>query len=308
MIKDKIFLFGDHADHLEKEILSFGGIKGGNSVRFADGEAGVEVNIKLPKDEIFIFQSIVNDQALMALLILVDTAKRSGIKNITAIVSYYGYARQDREAGEYSPVSAKLLAQMLETAGLDRLIVFDLHNEVIKSFFNIHITNLLPTTIFAQDISTKYVNLDDVVIVAPDVGALKRAKNLAETFNKTDVVIINKHRPKPGVSEVMNIIGEVENKICIITDDIVDSAGTLCNAADALKNSGAQSVNAYITHGVFAGKAAGKINNIAINRIEASALDEVVITNSTNLSNNDINCAKVRIISAVELLLDGMSQ
>ena len=301
MTKQPIFLFGDYTHNIEKEILSSTqGIKGGNIMRFADGEASIEITTELNKEKIFIVQSVVNDQSLVALLIMIDTAKRYGIKNITAIVTYMGYARQDRKIGTYSPVSAKLTAKMLETAGLDELITLDLHNEVIQSFFDIPVTNLLSTKLFSHKIINNH--LDDIVIVAPDIGAVKRSRDLANNIKKNNIVIIDKYRPKPGVSEIMNIIGDVENKHCIITDDIVDSAGTLCNAAQKLKEHGAKFVEAYITHGVFAGKAAGNNNNIAIDRIGKSVLDKLIITNSTNLSQQAIDCQKIEIISMASIL------
>lgn len=307
---------GDHVYSFCNEVIELTQANhSGRSIRFTDGEASVQVTGSI-NNIVIALQSVVNDKALMALLTIIDSLKRYGVKYIIGAITYLGYARQDRKIDACSPISARLIANLLETAGLDRLIVIDLHSELIEGFFSIPVSNLTPTEVFAEDIQlqSNSNSLDDIVIVAPDIGAATRARKLAYALGKTNIAIIDKFRPKAGISEVMNVIGEVENKHCILTDDIVDSAGTLCNAATALKNKGAKSVDAYVTHGIFAGKASDKTIDTAIIRISESELNNMVITNSVNyrtginmqyyshMTQKNITCEKIRVISISQLI------
>ncbi|HCE59483.1 MAG TPA: ribose-phosphate pyrophosphokinase [Wolbachia sp.] len=263
--------------------------------RFADGEMNVRVTDDLFNQEVYVIQSIsspVND-SLMEFLLMVDAIKRVGAKKITAVISYYGYSRQDRIIKDNhmsSALSAKLVAEMIETAGVDRVIVIDLHSSQIEGFFNIPITNVNCFEVFVeflsqlvygsgeQDTCTS-IKKEDLVIVAPDIGAVGKARAFAKAMEarydielSDKIVVVDKYREKAGVSQVMNIIGKVANKICVIIDDIVDSGGTLCNAASALKGRGTKFVIACITHGVLSGN--------AVERICSSALDKLVITDT----------------------------
>ncbi len=307
---------GDNVDNIESEILALPQVnKVASSSRFADGEAFLEVKGELVGDLVITLQSVTSDSSLMSLLVMIDAARRYGISSIVAVISYFGYARQDRSLAPGQPVSARLVANLLETAGVTRVIALDMHNESIEGFFNVPVTNILPNQLFAQDIIQRYQDTQNIVVVAPDVGAAKRARKLAAALNKSEVVIIDKHRSAAGSSEVMNVIGDVEGRKCIITDDIVDSGGTLCNAAQALKARGALSVDAYITHGVLAGRASDKTRDVAIAKIEKSSLDHLIVTNSVNYpigqleykSTQDFGelktSRKIRVISAVEAML-----
>ncbi len=316
MIKDKILLTCDNVDNFADEVIDLlKATKGGHSIRFADGEASVEITHKLNRELAIVLQSVTSDKSLMSLLIMIDALRNYGIKKIVGVITYFGYARQDRKISPCSPVSAKLVARFLEEAGLTDLITIDLHNEFIEGFFNISTTNLLPTKLFVQDIMVRHKkeDLSNIVIVAPDTGATKRARIFASYLGQNHIIIINKHRERAGISEVMNIIGNVEGKHCIITDDIVDSAGTLCNASLALKNQGAKFVEAYITHGVLAGRATNPKALKAISRINESALKQLTITNSMNYKNgntisyySDTNtkvfCNKIRTISLSQMI------
>jgi ribose-phosphate pyrophosphokinase len=240
--------------------------------RFSDMEVFVEIMENIRGEDVFVIQSTsspANDN-LMELLVMLDALRRSSARRVTAVVPYYGYARQDRKTGPRTPISAKLTANLITTAGANRLLTLDLHAGQIQGFFDIPVDNLIASPEFVKDIK-KAFNGEDLVIVSPDVGGVVRARHIASRLD-ADLAIIDKRRERAGVSEVMNIIGEVRQRRCILVDDIVDSAGTLCNAAVALMKAGAASVAAYVTHGVLSGGAVG--------RVAASPIDRMVITDS----------------------------
>jgi ribose-phosphate pyrophosphokinase len=240
--------------------------------RFSDMEVFVEIMDNVRGQDVFVVQSTsypANDN-LMELLITIDALKRGSARRITAVLPYFGYARQDRKTGGRTPISAKLVANMITAAGADRVLTLELHAGQIQGFFDIPTDNLYALPIFIPDMESRF-KIDNTVMVSPDVGGVMRARALAKKLN-TDLAIIDKRREKAGVSEVMNIIGEVEGKNCILVDDIVDSAGTLCNAAVALKKAGAKSIYAYIVHGVLSGG--------AVARVASSPLEKLVITDS----------------------------
>tara|TARA_B100000929_G_scaffold51156_2_gene37281 strand:- start:329 stop:1264 length:936 start_codon:yes stop_codon:yes gene_type:complete len=262
--------------------------------RFADEEVYVEIKENIRGEDVFVIESLsfpANDN-LMELLVIIDALKRASAKRITAVVPYYGYARQDRKPGPRTPISAKLVANLITTAGADRVLTLDLHAEQIQGFFDIPTDNLFAGPVFAKDIKEKY-NIDNLVAVSPDIGGVVRARAIANKLGAS-IAIVDKRRPKAGESEVVNIIGDVASKDCIILDDIIDSAGTICNAADKLIELGASSVTAYTTHGVLTGK--------ALERIEESKLSELVITDSIDNDEKSKLSKKTRIISISDLL------
>ncbi len=239
--------------------------------RFADMEVFVEILENVRGEDVFVIQSTsypANDN-LMELLVTVDALRRGSARRITAVMPYYGYARQDRKTGPRTPISAKLVANLITRAGADRVLTLDLHAGQIQGFFDIPVDNLYAAPVLGNDIAERYGN--DLVIVSPDVGGVVRARVLAKRLD-VDLAIIDKRRERAGVSEVMNIIGDVGGRQCVLVDDIVDSAGTLCNAATALMERGARSVSAYVTHGVLSGG--------AVSRVTASPLQELVTTDS----------------------------
>jgi ribose-phosphate pyrophosphokinase len=240
--------------------------------RFADMEIFVEIQENVRGSDVFVLQSTsfpANDH-LMELLIIMDALRRSSARRITAVVPYFGYARQDRKPGPRTPISAKLVANLITRAGADRVMTLDLHAGQIQGFFDIPTDNLFASPVMVRDIKNHY-KLDNLMVVSPDVGGVVRARGLAKRIN-APLAIIDKRRERAGESEVMNVIGEVQGRACILVDDIVDSGGTLVNAADALLGQGAESVTAYITHGVLSGGAVARVN--------ASKLKELVITDS----------------------------
>ncbi|MDH3239249.1 MAG: ribose-phosphate pyrophosphokinase [Alphaproteobacteria bacterium] len=240
--------------------------------RFSDMEVYVEILENVRGEDVFVIQSTsfpTNDN-LMELLITLDALKRGSARRITAVIPYFGYARQDRKTAARAPISAKLVANLITTAGADRVLTMDLHAGQIQGFFDIPVDNLYAEPVFCKDIKSRY-NGDEITVVSPDVGGVLRARGMARRLD-ADLAIIDKRRERAGVSEVMNIIGEVKNRRCIMIDDIVDSAGTLCNAAEALAAAGAKSVSAYVTHGVLSGDAVG--------RVSASPLEKLVVTDS----------------------------
>lgn len=262
--------------------------------RFADNEVFVEIKENVRGEDVFVIQSTsypANDN-IMELLITIDALRRASAKRITAVIPYFGYARQDRKVGPRTPISAKLKANIITSAGADRVLTLDLHAGQIQGFFDIPLDNLFAAPIFARDIKKNFTN-NDVIIVSPDVGGLVRARVIAKKIG-ADLAIVDKRRPKAGVSEVMNIIGEVENKNCIIVDDMVDSGGTLCNAADALIEKGAKSVSAYITHGVLSGK--------AFERIANSKLQNLVITDSIEQKEKAADIKNIKILETSSLI------
>ena len=256
--------------------------------KFSDGELYIEINENIRGNSIFIIQSIsspANDN-LMELLLCVDALKRSSAKNITAVIPYFGYARQDRKVVPRTSISAKLVSNLITKAGADRVVTLDLHSGQIQGFFDIPVDNLYATPIFARHIKKK-IKTNNLICVAPDVGGTARARALGKMLN-IDLAIIDKRRPKPGKSEVMNVIGKVNNKTCIIVDDIIDSGGTIVNAAKALKNNGAKDVHVYCSHGVLSGNAVEKIKN--------SKVKNLVITDTID------NINKVKRAKNIEIL------
>ena len=240
--------------------------------RFSDMEVFVEINENVRGEDVFVIQSTsypANDN-LMELLVTMDALRRGSARRITAVIPYFGYARQDRKSSPRSPISAKLVANLITEAGADRVLTLDLHAGQIQGFFDIPLDNLFASPGFSKDIKERYDG-DDIIMVSPDVGGVVRARAIAKRLD-TNLAIIDKRRERAGESEVMNVIGDVKNCRCILIDDIVDSAGTLCNAAEALIESGAKSVSAYVTHGVLSGG--------AVARVTASPLENLVTTDS----------------------------
>src|SRR5436309_4957931 len=240
--------------------------------RFSDMEVFVEIHENVRGEDVFVIQSpsYPADVNLMELLVALDALRRSSARRVTAVIPYYGYARQDRKSGGRTPISAKLVANLITTAGADRVLTLDLHAGQIQGFFDIPTDNLYAEPVLVKDIQESHAG-KDLVIVSPDVGGVFRARQIARRLD-VDLAIVDKRRERAGVSEVMNIIGEVEGRRCILIDDIVDSAGTLCNSAEALMDNGAEGVYAYSTHGVLSGG--------AVARVSASPIKEVVITDS----------------------------
>ena len=266
--------------------------------KFSDQEVFVEILENVRGKNVFVIQSTsapANDH-LMELLITIDALKRASAQTITAVIPYFGYARQDRKVGPRTPISAKLVANILTTAGIDRLLTIDLHAGQIQGFFDIPVDNLYAAPIITKDINTKYKS-KDIVVVSPDVGGVVRARNIANRIN-ANLAIVDKRRDKANTSEVMNIIGDVRNRDCLVVDDIVDTAGTLCNAAEALKSAGARSVSAYISHGVLSGP--------AIKRISESKLSELVITNSIAASKQIVDSPNIRVLNLASLIAEAI--
>jgi ribose-phosphate pyrophosphokinase len=264
--------------------------------RFADNEVFVTIDENVRGEDVFVIQSTsypANDN-LMELLICIDALKRASGRRITAVLPYFGYARQDRKTGGRTPISAKLVANLITRAGADRVLTMDLHAGQIQGFFDIPTDNLLPVPLLANDIREQYGKAaSEVMIVSPDVGGVVRARALAKRID-ADLAIVDKRRSAPGESEVMNIIGDVAGRHCILFDDIVDSAGTLCNAAKALVDQGATEVSAYVTHGVLSG--------LAAERVKTSVMKELVVTDSIEFSDEVKACKKIRSVSCAPLI------
>lgn len=262
--------------------------------RFSDNEIFVEILENIRGEDVFVIQptSFPCNDNLMELLILIDALRRGSAKSITAVIPYYGYARQDRKTGPRTPISAKLVANLLTEAGASRVLTMDLHAGQIQGFFDIPVDNLYVAPLFAKDIKESFKN-ENPLIVSPDVGGVGRARAIAKRLD-ADLAIIDKRREKAGVSEVMNVIGEVSGRNCILIDDIVDSAGTLINAATALLEKGASKVSAYATHGVLSGKGAENVMK--------SSLEELVITNTIQASEAVKSAKKIRELPVGELL------
>ncbi|HEU4821197.1 MAG TPA: ribose-phosphate pyrophosphokinase [Qipengyuania sp.] len=263
--------------------------------RFADEEIFVEIHENVRGQDMFVVQSTsypANDN-LMELLICIDALRRASAKRITAVVPYMGYARQDRKPGPRTPISAKLVANLITEAGADRVLAVDLHAGQIQGFFDIPTDNLYAAPVMAADIQARYGN-EKLMVVSPDVGGVVRARALAKRLDNAPLAIVDKRRDRPGESEVMNIIGEVKDRHCILIDDIIDSGGTLCNAAQALMDEGAASVAAYITHGVLSGG--------AVARVDASALKELVITDSIRPTDAAVDSKSIRILTIAPLI------
>lgn len=296
-------LFSGNANKsLAEEIARYLDISLGQCVvkRFADQEIFVEIQENVRGEDVFILQSTsypANDH-LMELLILIDAARRSSARRITAVLPYFGYARQDRKPGPRTPISAKLVANLITEAGADRVLTLDLHAGQIQGFFDIPTDNLFAVPVMSRDLRANY-NVDNLMVVSPDVGGVVRARALARRVN-APLAIVDKRRDKPGESEVMNVIGDVSGRDCILIDDIIDSGGTLCNAAEALLANGAISVTAYISHGVLSGG--------AVSRITSSKLKELVIT-STIESTPAVQAAhNIRVISIADLLGEAINR
>jgi ribose-phosphate pyrophosphokinase len=266
--------------------------------RFSDMEVFVEILENVRGEDAFVIQSTsypANDN-LMELLITLDALKRGSARRITAVIPYFGYARQDRKTAPRAPISAKLVANLITTAGADRVLTLDLHAGQIQGFFDIPVDNLYGAPTFAKDIRGAYDN-GELVIISPDVGGVLRARGMAERLN-ADLAIIDKRRPRAGVSEVMNIIGDVDGRRCILIDDIVDSAGTLCNASQALRDAGAKDVSAYVTHGVLSGDAVG--------RVSASPMAKLVVTDSIQATEAVRLAAKITQLTIAPLMAEAI--
>lgn len=263
--------------------------------RFPDNEVWVTIDENVRGEDVFVLQSTAypaNDN-LMELLICIDALKRASARRITAVIPYFGYARQDRKTGGRTPISAKLVANLITRAGADRVLTMDLHSGQIQGFFDIPTDNLLAAPVLGQDIKENYEKPSDLLIVSPDVGGVVRALQLASRLN-ADLAIVDKRRSGPGKSEVANIIGDVTGRRLILFDDIVDSAGTLCNAAQSLIDAGATEVSAYVTHGV--------LSALAHERVSKSILKELVITDSIEASDQVAGCPKIRRVSCAPLI------
>ncbi|SFV79787.1 Ribose-phosphate pyrophosphokinase [hydrothermal vent metagenome] len=301
MSLDKIKIFSGNANpQLSGEIISQLNLVQGKAIvgRFSDGESQVEILENVRGCDVFIIQPTCGPspaETLMELLVIVDALKRSSAARITAVVPYFGYSRQDRRSRlTRVPITAKLAAKMVEASGVDRILTIDLHADQIQGFFNIPIDNIYAQPVLLADILSK--GYDDVVVVSPDVGGVVRARAAAKRINDADLAIIDKRRPAPNMVKVMNVIGDVEGRTCIIIDDMVDTAGTLCQAAGILKEKGAKNVVAYATHAVLSGNAIDNINN--------SELDELVTTNTIPLSKDASNCSKIRQLSIAPTLAE----
>ncbi|MGA9658588.1 MAG: ribose-phosphate pyrophosphokinase [Asticcacaulis sp.] len=267
--------------------------------RFADNEIFVTIDENVRGEDVFVIQSTsypANDN-LMELLICIDALTRASARRITAVIPYFGYARQDRKTGGRTPISAKLVANLITRAGAHRVLTMDLHAGQIQGFFDIPTDNLVAIPFMAKDIQANYKNFAELMIVSPDVGGVVRARALADRIG-ADLAIVDKRRARAGESEVMNIIGDVAGRDCILFDDIVDSAGTLCNAAKAIIDQGAASISAYVSHGVLSGE--------AMNRVDKSVLKELVITDSIEATDAIRNHPKVRIVKIAPLIGEAM--
>ena len=283
-------LTGNSNKHLSQKISKFlkNRLVNSNIRKFADGEIYIEINENIRGNSIFLIQSVsspANDN-LMELLLSIDALKRSSAKNITAVIPYFGYARQDRKVVPRTSISAKLVSNLIAKAGADRVVTVDLHSGQIQGFFDIPVDNLFATPIFARHIKKK-LKKNNIICVAPDVGGTARARALGKLLN-VDLAIVDKRRPAPGKSEVMNVIGNVKNKTCILVDDIIDSGGTIVNAASELKKRGAKDVHVYVTHGVLSGN--------AVEKIEKSSIKNLVVTDTID------NSMKVKKAKNIEVL------
>ena len=298
----KIFNGNSHPQ-LAQDIADILGIPVGKSKvsTFSDGEISVDINETVRGNDVFIVQSTCSpvNNNLMELLIMIDAFKRASAGRITAVIPYYGYARQDRKAKSRDPITAKLVADLLTAAGAHRILTMDLHASQIQGYFNIPVDHLLGAPILAEHfISMGLAEQDDVVVVSPDLGSVSRARKFADNLH-APIAIIDKRRPKANVSEIMNIIGDIEGKRCILIDDMIDTAGTIANAANALKDLGAKNIYACCTHGVLSGP--------AIDRINDSAIEELVMLNTIYLS-EDIDTTKIRSISVAPLFAEAIKR
>ncbi|MDC9726535.1 MAG: ribose-phosphate pyrophosphokinase [Candidatus Thioglobus sp.] len=301
MSLDTIKIFSGNANPLlSGEIISSLNVAQGKALvgKFSDGESQVEILENVRGCDVFIIQPTCGPspaETLMELLIVADALKRSSAARITAVVPYFGYSRQDRRSRlTRVPITAKLAAKMVEASGIDRILTVDLHADQIQGFFDIPIDNIYAQPVLLDDIMSK--NYNDIVVVSPDVGGVVRARAAAKKLNDADLAIIDKRRPAPNMVKVMNVIGDVEGKTCILIDDMVDTAGTLCQAAGILKEKGAKKVVAYATHAVLSGAAMSNIKN--------SPLDELVTTNTIPLTAEAVKCGKIRQLSIAPIMAE----
>ena len=284
----------DIARHLKLKLVNT------NIKRFADNEIYVEINENIRGNSIFVVQSTSNptNDNLMELLICIDALRRSSAKNITAVIPYFGYARQDRKVVPRTAISAKLVSNLITNAGANRILSVDLHAGQIQGFFDIPVDNLFATPIFARHIKKK-LSINNLICVSPDVGGVERTRALSRKIN-AGIAIIDKRRPAPGKSEVMNIIGEVKNKTCVIVDDIIDSGGTIVNAAQAIINKGAKDVYVYITHAVLSGP--------AVERIEKSKIKKLITTDTIDNSKKIGKSKKIEVISIAPIMSEAIKR
>ena len=295
-------LSGTSNPKLSKEISKLLKLKlvNTNIKRFSDGEIYIEINENIRGNSVFVIQSTSNpaNDNLMELLLCIDALRRSSAKNITAVIPYYGYARQDRKVVPRTSISAKVVANLITNAGASRVVTVDLHAGQIQGFFDMPVDNLFTTPLFARYIKKKLTS-KKLICVSPDVGGVQRTRGLA-TKIKADLAIIDKRRPKPGKSQVMNIIGDVKGKTCIIVDDIIDSGGTIVNAVDALKKNGATEVYVFITHAVLSGDAA--------NKIKKSKIKKLIITDTIDNSQKIKNNNKIEVLSISSLMAEAIKR
>jgi len=267
--------------------------------RFSDGEITIDIQENVRGKDVFIIQPtcVPTNDNIMEVLLMADTLRRSSAGRVTAVIPYYGYARQDRRVRSARvPISAKVVADMLQTAGIDRVLTVDLHADQIQGFFNIPMDNIYGSPILLDDIEKQ--NYEDLMVVSPDVGGVVRARAIAKQLNDADLAIIDKRRPQANEAQVMHIIGDVTDRTCVVVDDMVDTAGTLCKAADALKQFGAKKVVAYCTHPVLSGA--------AIENIKNSQLDELVVTDTIPLTEEAKTCGKIRQLTLAGLLAESI--
>jgi ribose-phosphate pyrophosphokinase len=267
--------------------------------KFSDGEVAVEINENVRGKDVFVLQSTcapTNDN-LMELVVMIDALKRASASRITAVVPYFGYSRQDRRVRSARvPISAKVVADMMVGVGVDRVLTVDLHAEQIQGFFTCPVDNIYGSPVLNDDIERR--DYKDLIVVSPDIGGVVRARAVAKQLNEVDLAIIDKRRPQANEAQVMNIIGDVDGRTCLLVDDMVDTAGTLCKAADALKDKGANKVIAYCTHPVLSGNAIDNVNN--------SRLDELVVTDTIPLNGSADACARIRQLTIADLLAEAM--
>ncbi|WNO11772.1 ribose-phosphate pyrophosphokinase [Teredinibacter sp. KSP-S5-2] len=291
---------GNANPELAEKVVAHLGIPLGDATvdQFSDGEISVELNENVRGQDVFVLQPTCapTNNNLMELLVIVDALRRSSAARVTAVVPYFGYARQDRRVRSARvPITAKVVADMMASVGVDRVLTVDLHAEQIQGFFDVPVDNVYGSSVLLDDIERQ--NFKDLVVVSPDIGGVVRARAVAKQLG-IDLAIIDKRRPKANVAEVMNIIGDVEGRACVLVDDLVDTAGTLCNAAKALKEHGAKKVVAYSTHPVLSGP--------AIQRLNASSIDELVVTDSIPLSVEAQKCKIIRQLTLSDMLAEAM--
>ena len=290
---------GNGTPELARSIVSYLNIPLGEALvgRFSDGEVRVEILENVRGRDVFVVQSTsqpTNDN-IMELLIMIDALRRASAGRITAVIPYFGYSRQDRRVrSQRVPISAKVVANMITTVGTDRVLTVDLHADQVQGFFDIPVDNVYASPVLLGDIYRQ--KIDDLIVVSPDVGGVVRARAIAKRLDDADLAIIDKRRPRANVAQVMNIIGDVEGRTCVMVDDLVDTAGTLCQAADALKERGARRVLAYATHPVLSGP--------AVENITKSRLDELVVTDTIPLSERARACSKIRQLSVAAMLAE----